>query len=174
MKLFWMTVPKPLEGAVGACRKHFMLAAGLSALVNILYLAPTIYMMQVYDRVVPTSGLVTLFWITVVVGLAIGTLSALDGIRGRLMVRASLRLNRLLSSEILDAKGPADGRGKCAAAHQPMRDSMSCADSFWAAALALFDVPLTPIFDRRISNSSLARGDGACRWCRSGRSRNRQ
>ena len=61
MRLFWMNVPKPLEVAVGACRSHFMLAAVLSALVNSLYLAPTIYMMQVYDRVVPTGGVQTLF-----------------------------------------------------------------------------------------------------------------
>ena len=59
MRIFWMTVPKPLEAAVGACRRHFALAAGLSALINVLYLAPTIYMMQVYDRVVPTGGVQT-------------------------------------------------------------------------------------------------------------------
>ena len=107
MRLFWMTVPKPLESAVGACRSRFALAAGLSALVNILYLAPTIYTMQVYDRVVPTGGVQTLLWITVIVGLAIATLTALDGVRTRVLMRAGLRLNRLLSAQILDRLIPA-------------------------------------------------------------------
>ncbi len=102
MRLFWMPVPPALTEAVRACRTHFTLAAIYSALINILYLAPTIYMMQVYDRVVPTNGVLTLVFITVVVGVAIATLSALDAMRVRLMTRASLRLNRILAGEILD------------------------------------------------------------------------
>ena len=94
--------PAPLRQAFAACRRHLMLVAMFSALVNVLYLAPTIYMMQVYDRVVPTGGVLTLFWITVIVALAIGCLSALDVVRNRLMLRASLRLNRQLASPILD------------------------------------------------------------------------
>ena len=38
-----------------ACRPHFVWAAVFSALVNLLYLTPTLYMMQVYDRVVLMS-----------------------------------------------------------------------------------------------------------------------
>src|SRR3546814_8626547 len=102
MRLFWMPVPPGLSEAFRVCRTHFLLAATFSALLNILYLAPTIYMMQVYDRVVPTNGVLTLIFITVVVGVAIATLSALDAIRVRLMTRASLRLARLLSGVILD------------------------------------------------------------------------
>src|SRR3546814_7643105 len=88
MRLFWMPVPPGLSEAFRVCRTHFLLAATFSALLNILYLAPTIYMMQVYDRVVPTNGVLTLIFITVVVGVAIATLSALDAIRVRLMTRA--------------------------------------------------------------------------------------
>jgi hypothetical protein len=95
-------VPLQIRQAFAACRQHFVAAAAFSALVNILYLAPTIYMMQVYDRVVPTGGVLTLFWITVIVALAIACLSALDMVRSRLMLRASLRLNRQLAAPILD------------------------------------------------------------------------
>ncbi len=105
LSIRWMLgekAPAPLQDAVTACREHFLLAAGFSALVNILYLAPTIYMMQVYDRVVPTGGLWTLFWITLFVGFALGTLALLDTIRGRMMLRASLRLENRLARQILD------------------------------------------------------------------------
>ena len=140
-------MPDPIKQAFAACRQHFVAAAVFSALVNILYLAPTIYMMQVYDRVVPTGGVLTLFWITVIVAIAIACLSALDVVRNRLMLRASLRLNRQLATPILDrllarAKGNADP-----AAAQAMRDF----DSFRGAvaspsAIALFDIPWTPLY----------------------------
>ena len=48
---------EPLTAAFRACRTHFIWAAFFSALVNLLYLTPTLYMMQVYDRVVPTGGI---------------------------------------------------------------------------------------------------------------------
>lgn len=148
MRLFWMPVPPALTEAVRACRTHFLLAAGFSALINILYLAPTIYMMQVYDRVVPTNGVLTLVFITLVVGVAIATLSALDAMRIRLMTRASLRLNRLLSGEILDrllARSralPGDP-----STQQAMREFDVLRQSLGGqAAIALFDVPWTPLY----------------------------
>ncbi len=148
MRLFWLNVPKPLEGAVGACRSHFALAAGLSALVNILYLAPTIYMMQVYDRVVPTGGIQTLFWITVIVGLAIATLTALDGVRTRVLMRAGLRLNRLLSAQILDRlmarTRPAPGTPSTAQAMQEFDGLRQALGG--PAVTALFDAPWTPLY----------------------------
>lgn len=140
-------LPAPVRQAFAACRQHFVLVASFSALVNILYLAPTIYMMQVYDRVVPTGGVLTLFWITVIVALAIGCLSALDMVRNRLMLRASLRLNRQLASGILDrllarAKGSADP-----AAAQAMRDFDNLRQMIAnPSAMAIFDIPWTPIY----------------------------
>ena len=53
-------VPTVLADALRQCRPHFMAAAIFSLLINILYLAPTLYMLQVYDRVVPTAGKTTL------------------------------------------------------------------------------------------------------------------
>ena len=148
MRLFWMPVPPALTEAVRACRSHFILAATFSALINILYLAPTIYMMQVYDRVVPTNGVLTLVFITLVVGVAIATLSALDAMRVRLMTRASLRLNRLLSGEILDrllARTKAQPGDP--STQQAMREFDVLRQSLAGpAATALFDVPWTPLY----------------------------
>ena len=148
MKLFWVRVPPPLENAVAACRRHFVVAASFSALINILYLAPTIYMMQVYDRVVPTGGVFTLIWITGIVALAIGTLAALDAIRLRLMTRASLRLNRILASDILDrlmARTKVD-QGDTST-KQAMREFDVLRQALGGqASIALFDVPWTPLY----------------------------
>ena len=45
-----------MVAAFRTCRDHFVWAAVFSALLNLLYLAPTLYMLQVYDRVVPARG----------------------------------------------------------------------------------------------------------------------
>ena len=109
---------EPLAEALTACRTHFIWAFVFSALVNLLYLTPTLYMMQVYDRVVPTGGLTTLVLITAVAVFALAALSGLDWLRGRLMLRAGLRLDRLFLEQITrqclgiggDLRGPVHGQ----------------------------------------------------------------
>lgn len=135
---------EPLAEALKACRTHFVWAAVFSALVNLLYLTPTLYMMQVYDRVVPTGGLTTLVLVTVVAVFALAALASLDWLRGRLMLRAGLRLDRMLSGKVLarvvdlQAKAPST---------QALRefDNVRAAIS-GQGMLALFDAPWTPIY----------------------------
>ncbi len=141
-----IAIPEPLMEAVRACRSHMMKAAFFSGLINILYLAPTIYMMQVYDRVVPTGGIVTLVGITLIVALAIGTLAALESVRARLMLRASLRLDRLLSGDILNRVLARSGNSEQATS-QAMRDFDTVRQTFASPAMtALFDAPWTPLY----------------------------
>src|SRR5438067_1960114 len=93
----------PLERALTAIKQHLGWAAGFSALVNLLYIAPTIYMLQVYDRVVPTRGILTLGFVTLILLFGLATLSLLDLVRSRLLVRASARLDQQLAGAILQA-----------------------------------------------------------------------
>lgn len=133
-----------MRSALGACRRHFYAAAGFSALINLLYLAPTIYMMQVYDRVVPTGGIKTLLWLTVVLGLALGTLSALDNVRSRIMGVASLKLNDELASKILGqlvSSRRSENTGQAMREFDTLRQTMT-----GTAAMAMFDAPWTPIY----------------------------
>lgn len=135
---------EPLAEAFRACRTHFVWAAVFSALVNLLYLAPTLYMMQVYDRVVPTGGMVTLTLVTVVAVFALATLAGLDWLRTRLLVRAGLRLDRLLASKVM-------ARVVDMQAKQPATQALREFDNVRGAvsgqgALALFDAPWTPIY----------------------------
>lgn len=135
---------EPLAEALRACRQHFVWAAVFSALVNLLYLTPTLYMMQVYDRVVPTGGLMTLVLVTAVAVFALAALAALDWLRGRLMLRAGLRLDRLLSGKVLarvvdlQAKSPNT---------QALREFDHVRGAIGGQGmLALFDAPWTPIY----------------------------
>src|SRR5690242_8176679 len=137
-------LPALLKSALGACRTHFLYAAGFSAAINLLYLAPTLYMLQVYDRVVPTRGVVTLLFLTFLLLVSLGALALLEIARSRLLVRASGRLDRQLSGHLLAANldrrlGP------------EARDAMRNFDTFrqavtGAGILALFDAPWTLIY----------------------------
>lgn len=141
-------LPAPVASALNACRPHFVAAAFFSALINILYLAPTLYMMQVYDRVVPTAGVITLVWITAVLAVAIATLTALEATRSRILMRASLRLNRLLSGDILDRlMSRAKGKQGETSSTQAMREFDTIRQTVGGqAASATFDVPWTPLY----------------------------
>ncbi|QHD70543.1 type I secretion system permease/ATPase [Sphingobium yanoikuyae] len=134
----------PIAAALRLCRRHLVGAALFSALMNLLYIAPTLYMLQVYDRVVPTQGLQTLFFLTLVLLFALGTLALLDRLRTRLLVRGGLHLNMVLSPQLLDATL---GRPDMTAARQALRefDLLRGAVS-GPAALALFDAPWVPFY----------------------------
>ncbi|MCU6454124.1 type I secretion system permease/ATPase [Sphingomonas sp. A2-49] len=133
-----------MRGALASCRRHFVAAAGFSALVNLLYIVPTIYMLQVYDRVVPTQGLQTLLFLTLVLLFALGTLALLDRIRGRLLVRAGVQLDALLAPLILDATL---GRPELPVARQALREFDTMRSTLTGPGiLALFDAPWMPIY----------------------------
>ncbi len=135
---------EPLAEALKACRTHFVWAAVFSALVNLLYLTPTLYMMQVYDRVVPTGGLTTLVLVTVVALFALAALSGLDWLRGRLMLRAGLRLDRMLSGKVLSRV--MDLQSKTPNTHA-LREFDNVRGAIGGQGmLALFDAPWTPIY----------------------------
>lgn len=144
MKFFDVTLPAPMEKAFKDCRRHLASAAFFSALVNILYLSPSIYMLQVYDRVVPTQGELTLVFLTLIIAFALACLAALETVRARLLVLAGLRLDRLLSSDIL---GRLMAQSRPANTAQAMRefDGLRAALA-GPAALAFMDAPWTPIY----------------------------
>ena len=143
MKLIDIEIPEPIMEALRDCRQHFVAAAIFSLLINILYLAPTLYMLQVYDRVVPTAGKTTLFFVTLALALALLTLSSLDMVRNRLLIRASERIDAQIAPRILKQMMAADS----GAAGQAMRDFDSVRSAMAAPAIAaIFDVPWTPVF----------------------------
>ena len=147
MRFLWIPVPEAFQQPIQACRGHIMAAAGFSALINILYLAPTIYMMQVYDRVVPTGGLQTLYWLTFIVALAIAVLTALDALRVQLMIRASLRLDRLLAPVILEQCMLRREAGAANLTTGAMRQFDVLRQTLGGpAVLAMFDVPWAPLY----------------------------
>jgi ATP-binding cassette subfamily C protein len=143
VKILGLDLPPVLADALHQCRRHFIAAAVFSLLINILYLAPTLYMLQVYDRVVPTAGKTTLLFITMALALALLALSGLDMVRNRLLVRAGQRIDALLAPRILKQMMATDS----SSAGQAMRDFDSIRSTMSTPVIAsMFDAPWTPVF----------------------------
>ena len=141
------TAAPPLKAAINAVRRHLIYVALFSALLNLLMLAPTLYMLQVYDRVVPTHGGGTLFFLTLVLLFALGTMSLLDYIRSRLLVRASATLDRQLSGLVLDSMLATPPPGMAISARQAIRDFDQFRQALAGSAIvALFDAPWSLIY----------------------------
>jgi PrtD family type I secretion system ABC transporter len=143
LKFAGLELPRVLSEALADCRPHFVAAAVFSLLINILYLAPTIYMLQVYDRVVPTAGTTTLLFVTLALAFALLALSGLDMVRNRLLIRASQRIDALIAPRILKQMMAHDS----GAAAQAMRDFDAVRSAMSTPAIAaIFDLPWTPVF----------------------------
>lgn len=137
--------PDILKQATRSLRDHVWLIAGFSAGINLLYLAPSLYMLQVYDRVIPTSGLLTLALLTVVLVVSLTVMALLDALRTRLLARASIRVERIAADAVLDATMRARRLG--APAEATARDLDNVRQGVTSpAAVGLLDLPWTPLF----------------------------
>ena len=136
-----------LAVALRACRRHFVAVAAFSALLNLLFLVPMLYMLQVYDRVIPTRGTQTLLFLTLVLVFGLVSLALLDFVRSRLLVRASIRLDRQLAGVLLDTSLARRDRTFDAVARQAMREFDVLRQALSGPAIiALCDAPWSPIY----------------------------
>ena len=142
----WIRSSITMQAALEACRRHFAYAALFSALLNLLFIAPMLYMLQVYDRVIPTQGRTTLLFLTLVLVLALATLAALEAIRSRLLVRASVKLDQVMAGPIMRATLlQADSSQRLA--RQAVREFDTLRQAMTGpAVLGALDAPWVPIY----------------------------
>src|SRR5215218_4816668 len=86
--------------AVSACRGAFIGVALFSALINILYLTGSFYMLQVYDRVIPSRSVPTLVALSALACVLYMGQAALDFYRGRILLRVARSLDERLSPRV--------------------------------------------------------------------------
>ena len=135
-----------MQAAYAAGRRHFAYAALFSALLNILFIAPMLYMLQVYDRVVPTQGRITLLFLTLILVVSLATLAALEAIRSRLLVRASVRLDLELAGPIMRATLAQPDSGQ-RLARQAVREFDTLRQALTGPAMiGLLDAPWVPVY----------------------------
>ena len=132
-----------LGAALASCRGIFVGTAFFSALSNVLMLTGSFFMLQVYDRVLPSRSVPTLIALSVLAIILFAAQGFLDFIRGRLLVRTAIMLDEALSERVYGAAVQLPLKlGNRPDATQPMRD-IDNIRSFLSGAgpIALFDLP---------------------------------
>lgn len=137
-----------LREALAACWHAFIAIGLMSGLINILYLTGSFYMLEIYDRVLPSRSVPTLVALSILAFTLFAFQGVLDVIRSRVMVRIAASLDERLSTRVYDivvqlplrSKTPGDGLA-------PLRD-LDQIRSFLIGTgpLALFDLPWMPIY----------------------------
>jgi len=137
-----------LAEALSACRRA-LIALGLAgALVNILYLTGSLYMLEVYDRVLPSRSIATLIGLSVLVLTLYGFQALLDVVRARILIRVARSLGQSLSARTYESiarlalHNPRQGDGL-----QPIRD-LDQVRAFLSGSgpVALLDLPWLPFY----------------------------
>jgi ATP-binding cassette, subfamily C, bacterial exporter for protease/lipase len=143
-----LTQGDEFASALRQCKRLLIIAGLFSGGVNLLFLASPIYLVQIYNRVIPSGSVPTLVGLSVALVMALGTMAMFDAVRGRILIRAAARLDRILAHRVFQAtidSGAKVGLGRRNA--QMLRDL----DQFRAAlagpgAQFFFDVPWMPLF----------------------------
>ncbi|MBP1886282.1 type I secretion system permease/ATPase [Sinorhizobium mexicanum] len=134
--------------ALRGCRAAFIGVGIASALVNILYLTGSFFMLEVYDRVLPSRSIPSLIALSFLALLLYGFQGAFELIRGRMLVRIAGALDETMSGRIYRAlvKAPLKLRMQ-GDGLQALRD-FDQVRSFLSGAgpAALFDLPWLPFY----------------------------
>ena len=108
--------------AVAASGKLFGFALVFSTAMAVLTLTTSFYMLEVYDRVLTSRSEETLVLLTLIAVAAIATFSALDSLRSRLFVRASMRTSAQVAPQVLRAMLATSSRSGGIEPRQGLRD----------------------------------------------------
>jgi ATP-binding cassette subfamily C protein EexD len=95
--------PQEFVQALREVKQHFIYAGAFSAAINILQLAPIIYMMEIYNRVVTSGSYSTLAMLTLLIVCLLLALGAFEWVRSYLLVFASNRLETSLRERVFNA-----------------------------------------------------------------------
>lgn len=148
-----------LKKTLKKLRSTFITVAIFSGFLNVLMLAPSLYMLQVYDRVLASRNETTLVVLT---ALLIGVfifMGALEAIRTWILVRVGARLDSELNERVFNATFERSLMQSGSNTTQPMQDLDSLRQTLTGPALlTLFDAPWMPIYLIVISLFSIELG----------------
>lgn len=132
-----------LRRALLSCRNSFFSAGFFSLFINVLLLAPALYMLQVYDRVLASGSESTLLMLTLIVVFLFLVMGGLEWTRSQILIVTSNRLDHLLSGRIFDAVfTQAVGTGGRVVSAQPLNDLLQLRQFLTGPGLfAFFDAP---------------------------------
>jgi ATP-binding cassette, subfamily C, bacterial PrsD len=142
------TARSELSAALASCRSAFIATALFSGMSNILMLTGAIFMLEIYDRVLPSHSVPTLVALIVLATSLYAALGILDLIRGRILVRVGASLDEAISDRVYDALVYLPLRaGNRGDGLQSLRN-LDSLRSFLSGMgpIALFDMPWIPLY----------------------------
>src|SRR5262249_20078266 len=137
-----------LGDALRACRSAFIGVGLMSCVINLLYLTGSIFMLEVYDRVLPSRSVATLIGIVIIAAVPYMAQGFLDLLRGRILGRIGPSLDEALNARVFDTvvRLPLMA-GARSEGLQPLRD-LDNIRSFLGGMgpSAFFDLPWLPFY----------------------------
>lgn len=141
--------PLPLANALRISRKVFVALALLSCIINLLMLTGSVFMIQIYDRVLSSRSLPTLVALSVIALVAYIFQGGLDAIRARVLALIGERIDDATGPQLYKAIAELPLRASKAGQEtlQPFRD-LEAVRGFMSGAgpVALLDMPWLPIY----------------------------
>ena len=118
-----------------------------SAIINLMLLVPSLYMLQVYDRVLASRNETTLLMLTLMVLLAFFFMSALEFVRSFVLIRVGAQLDMKLNKRIYTAAFEQNLKKAGGNAGQSLQDLTTLRQFLTGNALfAFFDAPWFPVY----------------------------
>ena len=142
-----MSASNPLQQAYKKFRAIFGATILFSFFVNLLMFVGPLYMLQIYDRVLASRNEMTLVMITVAAVALLITYGMLEFVRSRMLVRAGLQFDSILSRPLFDRVARMQLVNPSSGARTALGDADKVRSFITGqGVLAFFDVPWTPIF----------------------------
>jgi ATP-binding cassette subfamily C exporter for protease/lipase len=136
-----------LTAALVTFRSEFWAVAVFSMVANVLMLSPTLYMLQVYDRVLASQSELTLLALSLITLFLFGVMAFAEWMRSRVLVRAGVRLDERLSSRVFNASFDAYLNQSGAAQPRAFGDLIQVRQFLTGNGIfAFFDAPWVPIY----------------------------
>ncbi|MDO7663436.1 MAG: type I secretion system permease/ATPase, partial [Planktomarina temperata] len=127
---------------------HLFFIVGIfSFLVNLLLLTGPLYMLHIYDRVLPSGAVQTLVALSLMACLAYAVMGVLDHTHARITARIAVRFLTQLDQRVFSLAMQSAQSGRRKEPQAALKDLTSI-EKFIAspALLALFDLPWIPVF----------------------------
>ena len=136
-----------LREALDVARPHFKRAVFYSVFTNILVMAPTLYMLDVYDRVVNSRSGMTLAMETLLIVCALIAMEILEWVRTGILHQGCLQFDKKISERLFDSVFEANLRRYPGVSSQVLGDLRTLRDFLSGQCLvALMDVPLSMLY----------------------------
>ena len=147
IKLIQFLKRSELGQLVWQARKEFLWVGIFSCVYNLLLISPTLYMLQVFDRVMLSKSEVTLIALTLLVLAGLMLSSFADWIRTRVLVRTTLRFDQQLNTRVLKACFDSRRKGTEEKAQMVFNDLTSMRQLISGQSFfTVFDIPWTPVY----------------------------